>query len=425
MKKRIPALLLAAALLLSLCPAALAVSDTDCGAKLLAITFDDGPGQYTGLLLDGLAARGVKATFFVAGNNAANYPQTLQRIVNEGHQLASHTYHHYNLNTLGADSIRSEMSSTQSLITAAGGSESAYIRPPYGNANSTVKSVASVPLVYWSVDPEDWKYLNAATVENNIVCHSYDGAIILVHDIYSTSVNGALAAIDDLMAAGYEFVTVEQLLLRRGVTPQPGVMYYDAKNNGINLSAEQITPGYDESNIEDHWGYGALLICKENGYMDFENGWLPGRAVPRAEFVTALGRAAGIDETYCPEQAFSYADVPADDPALPYVLWARDTGLMIGVSDDRFDPKSTLTREQMATVVARLLVMRTDDIHMASLNIYADRAKIAPWAEEGVSICTGEGILIGTGSGFSPKGVLNRAEVATILCRLLNEAILP
>ena len=126
---------------------------TDSGAKLLAITYDDGPGAYTGYLLDELAARGVKATFFVAGYNAAAYPETLKRIVDEGHQLANHTYNHKNLNTLSSSSISSEISSVQSLITAAGGSDAAYIRPPYGNANATVKAAAPAPLIYWSVDP--------------------------------------------------------------------------------------------------------------------------------------------------------------------------------------------------------------------------------------------------------------------------------
>ena len=140
----------------------------DCGAKLLAITFDDGPGKYTGALLDGLAERGVHATFFVNGVNASGWPETLKRIVNEGHQLANHTYNHKNLNTCSAQTVAYEISAVQALITAAGGDENVYIRAPYGNANKTVKSVVTAPLIYWSVDPEDWKYRNAETVRSNI-----------------------------------------------------------------------------------------------------------------------------------------------------------------------------------------------------------------------------------------------------------------
>ena len=85
---------LALCLLTSLYLPARAAGTQDCGAKLLAITFDDGPGKYTGALLDGLAERGVHATFFVNGVNASGWPETLKRIVNEGHQLANHTYNH-------------------------------------------------------------------------------------------------------------------------------------------------------------------------------------------------------------------------------------------------------------------------------------------------------------------------------------------
>ena len=213
---------LALCLLTSLCLPARAAGTQDCGAKLLAITFDDGPGKYTGALLDGLAERGVHATFFVNGVNASGWPETLKRIVNEGHQLANHTYNHKNLNTCSAQTVAYEISAVQALITAAGGDENAYIRAPYGNANKTVKSVVTAPLIYWSVDPEDWKYRNAETVRSNIESGVFDGAIILVHDIYKTSVDGALAAIDDLMAEGYEFVTVKDLLLRRGVSFEIG-----------------------------------------------------------------------------------------------------------------------------------------------------------------------------------------------------------
>ena len=159
---------LALCLLTSLCLPARAAGTQDCGAKLLAITFDDGPGKYTGALLDGLAERGVHATFFVNGVNASGWPETLKRIVNEGHQLANHTYNHKNLNTCSAQTVAYEISAVQALITAAGGDENAYIRAPYGNANKTVKSVVTAPLIYWSVDPEDWKYRNAETVRSNI-----------------------------------------------------------------------------------------------------------------------------------------------------------------------------------------------------------------------------------------------------------------
>ena len=105
-QKRIFRTALALFLLLALCIPASAAGFT---GKLIAITFDDGPGAYTAMLLDELAARDVKATFFVSGYRAKGYPETLGRIVAEGHQLASHTQNHENLNTLSAAKIADEL----------------------------------------------------------------------------------------------------------------------------------------------------------------------------------------------------------------------------------------------------------------------------------------------------------------------------
>ena len=418
MKKRtIFCAVLALTLLVSLAFPALA---SDFTGKLIAITFDDGPGAYTGTLLDELAARDVKATFFVSGYRASGYPETLKRMVREGHQLASHTQNHENLNTLSRAKIASEISQTQDLITQAGGDNPAYIRPPYGNANQTVRAQANTPLINWSVDPEDWKYHNADTVCSNILAGSYDGAIILVHDIYKTSVDGALAAIDKLLDQGYEFVTVRDLLLRRGISPEAGVMYYDAKNRGVNLDTDEAGSGYfDESQIETHWAYDALVFCLDHGYLDREaDGRVrPNKPITRGEFVTSLARFCGIDESYRAFSETGYRDIANTSALAPYVKWARDAGLMDG-SNGSFLPDDKLTREQMATVVARYLTalgLAEADVPPTS---YTDQARISAWALDGVALCTQEGILQGANGAFLPKGKLTRAQTAAILYRL-------
>ena len=378
---RILSAALALCLLAALCLPARADGTQDCGAKLLAITFDDGPGKYTGALLDGLAERGVHATFFVNGVNASGWPETLKRIVNEGHQLANHTYNHKNLNTCSAQTVAYEISAVQALITAAGGDENAYIRAPYGNANKTVKSVVTAPLIYWSVDPEDWKYRNAETVRSNIEAGVFDGAIILVHDIYKTSVDGALAAIDDLLAEGYEFVTVQDLLLRRGVTPEAATVYYSAKNNGINLPADAVgEQAFDESRIETHWGYAAMKLYPLEGAA-----------------------------------RFSDVDLTAEDA--PYLAWAADSGIVAGYDDGTFRPEKTLTREQMAVMLARYYA-RSGVTTQGSLD-FADAAKISGWAVDGVSVCVGLGLVQGDSRGrFLPQSRLTRAQIASILVRM-------
>ena len=411
---------LALCLLTSLCLPARAAGTQDCGAKLLAITFDDGPGKYTGALLDGLAERGVHATFFVNGVNASGWPETLKRIVNEGHQLANHTYNHKNLNTCSAQTVAYEISAVQALITAAGGDENAYIRAPYGNANKTVKSVVTAPLIYWSVDPEDWKYRNAETVRSNIESGVFDGAIILVHDIYQTSVNGALAAIDKLLEQGYEFVTVRDLLLRRGITPEAGVMYYDAKNTGVNLDIDEAGSGYyDESQIESHWAYDALTFCLDHGFLSREaDGRVrPNKPITRGEFVTSLAKFCGVDESYRYYAETGYRDIASGSELAPYVKWARDAGLMDG-SNGAFHPDDYLTREQMATVVARYLTALGRAPGGAAQTAYKDQSRISAWALDGVALCTREGILQGSNGAFLPKGKLTRAQTAAIVYRL-------
>lgn len=404
-------------LILTLCMPAAASGFTE---KLIAITFDDGPGAYTAQLLDELAARDVKATFFVSGYRAANYPETLKRMVSEGHQLASHTQNHENLNTLSAAKIADEISRTQDYITAAGGDNSAYIRPPYGNANKTVRAQAPSPLINWSVDPEDWKYHNADTVRSNILAGSYDGAIILVHDIYQTSVNGALAAIDKLLEQGYEFVTVRDLLLRRGITPEAGVMYYDAKNTGVNLDIDEAGSGYyDESQIESHWAYDALTFCLDHGFLSREaDGRVrPNKPITRGEFVTSLAKFCGVDESYRYYAETGYRDIASGSELAPYVKWARDAGLMDG-SNGAFHPDDYLTREQMATVVARYLTALGRAPGGAAQTAYKDQSRISAWALDGVALCTREGILQGSNGAFLPKGKLTRAQTAAIVHRL-------
>jgi len=411
--------LLAACLLFVLAVPARAASS---GGKLAAITFDDGPGGYTEALLEGLAKRNVHATFFISGYRVSSYPGVLKDIAAGGHQLANHTYSHANLNTLSASAVRSEISKTRSYLVEAAGEQTYYIRPPYGNANKTVRANADAPLICWSVDPQDWKYHNADTVCSNILSGAYDGCIILVHDIYKTSVEGALAAIDKLQAKGYEFVTVHDLLLRRGITPQNGVIYYDAKNKGVNLTAEEIRPDYyDETKLSQHWAYAALTFCLENGYLtkDANGRVLPNHAITRGDFAVALGRLTGVTESYGAGTATGFSDVAETDVCAPYVKWASGAGLMGGY-DGAFHASDLLTREQMAEVLFRYLTMSGKAQPGGSLDSYQDAAKVASWAVDGVSLCTKLGILQGSNSLFHPQASLTRAETAAILQRLAN-----
>ena len=181
------------------------------GAKIpagpyVALTFDDGPkSATTPVLLDGLAQRGVHATFFVIGENVEGNELLLQRMEGEGHQIGLHTYHHKMLDQLNAAGFYEEVDSLRTTLTALVGREEFMLRPPYGMMNAATQARAAAPIVLWSVDQ--------------------DGDIILLHDIYPASVDTALQVVDALMARGFHFVTVEQLFAIRGKTPENGEVY--------------------------------------------------------------------------------------------------------------------------------------------------------------------------------------------------------
>ena len=191
-------------------------TDTLDGKKAAAITFDDGPSDYTPRLLDGLKARNVHATFFIVGSRAELYPDVVRRVADEGHQLGNHTYSHPVMTNLYEYSWRNEIAVTDRIIEDICGKTPTAFRPPYGSFYSYMAATIDKTFTVWSLDTLDWQTRNAYSVQNAIINQCSDGKIILLHDLYKTSVDGALAAIDVLQSEGYVFVTVDELLTRYG-----------------------------------------------------------------------------------------------------------------------------------------------------------------------------------------------------------------
>lgn len=186
--------------------------------KLIAITFDDGPSHNTVRLLDELKKREARVTFFVLGNRVNQFAEQIRRAYTEGHLIASHTYSHLNLVKLPDAALSNEINRANEEIEKITGDKPLYLRPPYGSTNAKVKQVGDMYTILWNVDTLDWKTKNADAVYQNIISHAKDGAIVLLHDLYATSVDGALKAIDTLKEQGYAFVTVEEMIKLRGVT---------------------------------------------------------------------------------------------------------------------------------------------------------------------------------------------------------------
>lgn len=180
----------------------------------IAITFDDGPSsRYTGRLLDGLKERNVKASFFLIGENAEENPELVERIYKEGHLIGNHTYSHVQMTHLSEEAAVREIEKTDQVISAITGEHVAYMRPPFGAWQRELEIKMEVLPVLWSVDPLDWTTENVDEIVSKVVTEVEEGDIILLHDCYASSVEAALRIVDILQKEGYEFVTVDRLLI--------------------------------------------------------------------------------------------------------------------------------------------------------------------------------------------------------------------
>lgn len=180
----------------------------------VALTFDDGPHPvYTPELLDGLKERHVKATFFVVGKNIEGHEEIIRRMDEEGHLIGNHTYDHVKITGMPPEQACAQITKTSCLIEEITGKKTEFIRPPFGAWDKTLDCGFEMFPVLWSIDPLDWTTKNADAVVQKVVAEAEENSIILLHDYYSSSVEAALRIVDALQRQGYEFVTVDKLIL--------------------------------------------------------------------------------------------------------------------------------------------------------------------------------------------------------------------
>ena len=198
--------------------------------KLIAFTFDDGPSYIgTNKLLDNLDKYNARVTFFVLGSKVKNHKDTLTKAYKMGNTIGSHTYSHSNLLNLDNYSIMDEIKKTNETIKNITGSETIYLRPPYGNINSNIKKLSNMYTILWDLDTEDWKYKDKNRIADYIVSNAHDGAIVLLHDLYETSVDGALLAMERLEKEGYAFVTIDEMIKIKNIQLDINKNYYQIK----------------------------------------------------------------------------------------------------------------------------------------------------------------------------------------------------
>ncbi len=201
-------------------------SEIDPSKPMLALTFDDGPSSVTTpVVLDTLEYYGARATFFVLGSMSKNNTSLLKRMSQLGCTIGNHTYGHPDLKKLSDKNIKSQFTRTDDIIKNAVGFEPTIIRPPYGSYNQRVMQAGEKPFILWSVDTLDWKYRDAEYVKNHVLNNARDGAIILMHDIHASTAEAVKSIVPELLARGYQLVTVDELAMHKGYTLESGKSY--------------------------------------------------------------------------------------------------------------------------------------------------------------------------------------------------------
>jgi peptidoglycan/xylan/chitin deacetylase (PgdA/CDA1 family) len=201
-------------------PAATPVPD-----KTIALTFDDGPTDYTSEILDLLEESQTKATFFMSGAHMENYPDTIARMQSLGCELGNHAYTHFDLSELNLEDSSAEIAGVDELLYSYLGVTTEIMRPPYGNMNTELAGQIRKPIILWSIDSQDDTLTDAQQIADTVLANAEDGGIILMHDTSEISAEAAKILIPALAQEGYELVTISELASEHGIELLSGSTY--------------------------------------------------------------------------------------------------------------------------------------------------------------------------------------------------------
>ncbi|MFE9243658.1 polysaccharide deacetylase family protein [Nocardiopsis sp. NPDC006938] len=194
--------------------------------KCVALTFDDGPGEYTEELLDHLGEYDARATFYVLGSLVGEFPEVVERTHAEGHEMGNHTWKHDDLTTLSADGVAKDLERTDQAVQEVTGEAPPTLRPPYGAMNGTVSDATEHPIILWDVDTMDWQSRDTSAVAEHALSETKQGSVVLFHDIHQSSVDAIPDVLEGLHDQGFHFVTVSEIF---GDGLRPGETHTDAR----------------------------------------------------------------------------------------------------------------------------------------------------------------------------------------------------
>jgi len=195
---------------------------------MVALTFDDGPGDYTGQVLDILEQYNVVATFYVIGKQVERHSETVLRAFDMGCEIANHTWSHWSLDNVSGESIRKQLGDTNAVIESVTGVIPSSMRPPFGNSSSNVRAISGeldLAVVFWSIDPSDYLSKSPDRIYDYIIERVRDRDIILLHDVYERSVEATRRLVPYLINNGFQLVTVSELMYYSDISFNPGSSY--------------------------------------------------------------------------------------------------------------------------------------------------------------------------------------------------------
>ncbi len=194
-------------------------------SKIIAFTFDDGPNYNTKKVIDTLKKYNVTATFFLMGKNIVGNEKIVKYMYESGMEIGNHTYNHLLLTKYSKEKINEEILKTNNLIFNIIGKNPTLLRPSYGSFNKKIKSVSNMPIIIWDIDTLDWKYKNSQRIANKILSSIKDGDIVLMHDIYKSTLNSLDLVIPELLNRGYKIVSVSELFYLKNQSFENGKVY--------------------------------------------------------------------------------------------------------------------------------------------------------------------------------------------------------
>ena len=201
----------------------------DPSKPMVALTFDDGPSQYTWPIVTALQEHNARATFFLVGNRVATHQAAIEFTQANHNEIASHSFSHADLGKSTEEEILSQIQKTDKALQEQHQYTPTLFRVPYGERNATVLEILrqqGKPVIGWSVDPRDWESQDKDAIVSHVLSHVKDGDIVLMHDLYKPTADAVAELVPALQAKGYQLVTVSELLQYKGIDATPGTYYY-------------------------------------------------------------------------------------------------------------------------------------------------------------------------------------------------------